>query len=223
MAQAGSSHPQAGALVLADRDVRRDSSSRGLSLGVGALAKSPSAVAAMRSPQASGGSHALPPPSSNAPMAASPAASNAIASPPIPPQDNPSAAAERTRTPSYGERTIAEAELLCFANPRPGRPFEISIELPEFTCKCPFSGYPDFAVLRLIYQPGPRVVELKAIKLYINSYRDRSISHEEVTNRILDDLVEACEPVWMELTADFNPRGNVHTVVRVSHGTRQPC
>lgn len=99
----------------------------------------------------------------------------------------------------------------------------MSIELPEFTCKCPFSGYPDFAVLNLIYQPGPKVVELKAIKLYINSYRDRSISHEEVTNRILDDLVEACEPIWMQLEADFNPRGNVHTVVRVSHGERQPC
>ena len=78
-------------------------------------------------------------------------------------------------------------------------------------------------VLRLIYQPGPRVVELKAIKLYVNSYREQSISHEEVTNRILDDLVAATDPVWMQLEADFNPRGNVHTVVRVSHGSRQPC
>ena len=128
-----------------------------------------------------------------------------------------------TRTPLYGERAIAEAELICFDNPRPERPYEVSITLPEFTCKCPFSGYPDFATLRLIYQPGPRVMELKAIKLYVNSYRDRSISHEEVTNRILDDLVEALDPVWMQLEADFNPRGNVHTVVRVSHGSRQPC
>ena len=93
-------------------------------------------------------------------------------------------ASSLTQTPMYGERAIAEAELICFDNPRLGRAYEISIELPEFTCKCPFSGYPDFAVLRLIYQPGPRVVELKAIKLYVNSYRDRSISHEEVTNRI---------------------------------------
>ena len=132
-------------------------------------------------------------------------------------------AAAGTRTPLYGERAIAEAELICFDNPRPGRPYEVSIELPEFTCKCPFSGYPDFAVLRLLYQPGPRVLELKAIKLYVNSYRDRSISHEEVVNRILDDLVAAADPQWMELVADFNPRGNVHTVVRVSHGTRLPC
>jgi len=130
---------------------------------------------------------------------------------------------EVTRTPLYGEREIAAAELICFENPRPGRPYEIAITLPEFTCLCPFSGYPDFATLRLLYQPGPRVMELKAIKLYVNSYRDRAISHEEVANRILDDVVDACEPVWVQLEADFNPRGNVHTVVRVSHGLRQPC
>ena len=128
---------------------------------------------------------------------------------------------ERTVTPRYGERAIAEASLICFDNPRPGRPYEVSIELPEFTC--PYSGYPDFAVLRLLYQPGPLVLELKALKLYINSYRNRSISHEEVANRILDDLVEACDPAWMQIEADFNPRGNVHTVVRVSHGERQAC
>ena len=130
---------------------------------------------------------------------------------------------EQTRSPLYGERAIAEARLICFENPRPGRSYEVSIELPEFTCRCPFSGYPDFAVLRLLYQPGPRVLELKALKLYVNSYRERTISHEEVVNRIVDDLVAACDPAWMELVADFNPRGNVHTVVRVSHGQRQPC
>ncbi len=128
-----------------------------------------------------------------------------------------------TQTPSYGERLIADAQLICFDNPRIGRAYEVAIELPEFTCKCPFSGYPDFAVLRLIYQPGPRVLELKALKLYVNSWRDRSISHEEVANRILDDLAAACEPVWMQLEADFNPRGNVHTVIRVSQGNRQAC
>jgi 7-cyano-7-deazaguanine reductase len=134
-----------------------------------------------------------------------------------------SSPADQTRTPLYGERAIAEAQLVCFENPRAGRPYEISVTLPEFTCQCPFSGYPDFATLRLMYQPGPRVLELKAIKLYVNSYRNRTISHEEVANRILDDFVAACQPVWMQLEADFNPRGNVHTVVRVSHGSRQPC
>ena len=123
--------------------------------------------------------------------------------------------------PFYGERAIAESQLICFENPKLGRAYEISIELPEFTCRCPFSGYPDFAKLRLIYQPGPSVIELKSIKLYINSYRDKAVSHEEVANRILDDLVAVCAPAWMELEADFNPRGNVHTVVRVTHGIRK--
>lgn len=128
-----------------------------------------------------------------------------------------------TTTPLYGLREIEQAQLICFDNPAMGRAYEVSITLPEFTCLCPFSGYPDFAVLRLIYQPGPRVLELKALKLYVNSWRNRSISHEEVANRILDDLVAAAQPEWIQLEADFNPRGNVHTVLRVSHGTRQRC
>ena len=129
--------------------------------------------------------------------------------------------AQKTKTPLYGERAIAEAELICFENPNTLRPYEISIELPEFTCKCPFSGYPDFAILYLNYQPGEKVIELKSIKLYINGFRDEVISHEEVTNKILDDLVEACSPNWMELKADFNPRGNVHMIVRASCGKRK--
>jgi len=126
----------------------------------------------------------------------------------------------KTQSPLYGERSIKEAELICFANPSPDRDYEISIELPEFTCQCPFSGYPDFAVLKVLYQPSKKVLELKALKLYVNSYRDRKISHEEVSNKILDDLVNTCEPVWMQLEADFNPRGNVHMILKVSHGNR---
>ncbi len=126
----------------------------------------------------------------------------------------------KTIKPLYGERAIAEAELICFENPNQDRPYEISIELPEFTCLCPFSGYPDFASLRLLYQPRKKVLELKAIKLYINSYRNQKISHEEAANQILDDLVDSCNPLWMELEADFNPRGNVHMVIRVNHGSR---
>ena len=125
-----------------------------------------------------------------------------------------------TITPLYGERLIAEAELICFENPSKERPYEIAIELPEFTCLCPFSGYPDFAVIRLLYEPDQKVLELKAIKLYINSYRNRHISHEQAANQILDDFLEACKPKWMQLEADFNRRGNVHMVVRVSHGEK---
>jgi 7-cyano-7-deazaguanine reductase len=117
----------------------------------------------------------------------------------------------------YGERLIAEGQLITFPNPRPGRRYTINISLPEFTCKCPFSGYPDFATIYLTYVPNQRVVELKAIKLYINSYRDRYISHEESVNQILDDFVAACDPLEVTIKGDFAPRGNVHTVIDVEY------
>ena len=120
----------------------------------------------------------------------------------------------------YGERKIETGSLICFPNPNTLRDYEISIEFPEFTCKCPFSGYPDFATLRIIYQPNKKVIELKAIKLYLNNFREMKISHEEVANKILDDLVEASQPKWIQLKADFNPRGNVHTIISVCHGIR---
>ncbi len=117
----------------------------------------------------------------------------------------------------YGEREIEEGKLITFPNPRVGREYTIDITLPEFTCKCPFSGYPDFATIHITYIPDQRVVELKALKLYINSYRDKYISHEEVTNQILDDMVIACVPLEMTIKADFSPRGNVHMVVEVKY------
>jgi 7-cyano-7-deazaguanine reductase len=117
----------------------------------------------------------------------------------------------------YGERKIAEGQLITFPNPRIGRRYKINITLPEFTCKCPFSGYPDFASIHLTYMPDKTVVELKALKLYINSYRDRYISHEESVNQILDDFVAACDPLEVWIKGDFSPRGNVHTVVEVHH------
>ena len=117
----------------------------------------------------------------------------------------------------YGERAITEGELITFPNPRPGREYTIEITLPEFTCKCPFSGYPDFATIYISYVPDQKVVELKAIKLYINSHRDRHISHEEAVNQILDDFVAACDPLSVNIKGDYLPRGNVHTVITVSH------
>ncbi|NEP08314.1 MAG: NADPH-dependent 7-cyano-7-deazaguanine reductase QueF [Okeania sp. SIO2G4] len=117
----------------------------------------------------------------------------------------------------YGERNILEGELITFPNPRVGRRYEINITLPEFTCKCPFSGYPDFATIDVKYVPNERVVELKALKLYINSYRDRYISHEESVNQILDDFVAACDPLEVKIKANFYPRGNVHTTIEVEH------
>ena len=117
----------------------------------------------------------------------------------------------------YGEREIAKSELITFPNPRIGRSYDIHITLPEFTCKCPFSGYPDFATIYITYVPDRLVVELKAIKLYINSYRDRYISHEESINQILDDFIAACDPLEVHIKGDYFPRGNVHTVIEVRH------
>jgi 7-cyano-7-deazaguanine reductase len=135
-------------------------------------------------------------------------------------QESPNNYSEH-QTPSqkmhYGERQIAEGQLITFPNPRVGRHYNIQITLPEFTCKCPFSGYPDFATIHIIYVPDQRVVELKALKLYINNYRDRYISHEESINQILDDFVAACDPINANVKGDFAPRGNVHTVIEVAH------
>ena len=115
----------------------------------------------------------------------------------------------KTKSLLYGERIISESEIICFDNPNEERIYQIAIELPEFTCKCPFSGYPDFAKLDINYQPHKKVFELKSLKLYINKYRDKKISHEEVVNKIMDDLVDISNPHWIHLHADFNPRGNV--------------
>ena len=104
-----------------------------------------------------------------------------------------------------------------FANPHPGRDYTIRIRVPEFTCLCPKTGQPDFAELTLEYVPDLVCVELKALKLYVWSYRDEGAFHEAVTNRILGDLVEATAPRFMRLTADFNVRGGVYTTVIAEH------
>ena len=107
-----------------------------------------------------------------------------------------------------------------FANPAPQRDFHIHMEIPEFTCLCPKTGQPDFATLILDYIPDARCVELKSLKLYVWSFRDTGCFHEDVTNRILDDLVAATQPRYMKLTARFNVRGGIFTTVVAEH--RQP-
>jgi len=104
-----------------------------------------------------------------------------------------------------------------FPNPHPGRDYTIRIRIPEFTCLCPKTGQPDFATLHLEYVPDRRCVELKSLKLYIWSYRDEGHFHEDVTNRILDDLVAATEPRFMRLVAEFNVRGGIYTTVVAEH------
>ena len=96
---------------------------------------------------------------------------------------------------------------------KPERDYIVHFEIPEFTCVCPRSGFPDFATIVIDFAPGPMVVELKSLKLYINSYRDRAISHEATANQMLDDLIAALKPRWMRVVAEFNVRGNIKTVV----------
>jgi len=128
---------------------------------------------------------------------------------------------DSTQRPLYGERIIEESKIICFENPNKRRIYEVSIQLPEFTCKCPFSGYPDFAKLSIIYQPNLKVYELKSLKLYINNFRDIKISHEEVVNRIMDDLVNEGSPHWIHLNAAFNPRGNVSMQLDIFSGQKR--
>lgn len=115
----------------------------------------------------------------------------------------------------YGEKAIKEAGLEVWDNPNPERDYEINITFPEFTCLCPRSGYPDFATININYVPDKKIIELKALKLYLNSYRDVHISHEEVTNKIFAELEKVLNPRFIEVIGDFNPRGNVKTIIRV--------
>ena|SRR5579872_5046657 len=121
--------------------------------------------------------------------------------------------------PLEGERAIARAELEILPNPSPGRQYVIHFSYPEFTCKCPMTGYPDFAVINIWMVPAGSIVELKSLKLYLNRYREAYGFHEDVTNRILDEIVERAEPVWARIVADWNPRGNLTTVITAEHGS----
>ena len=104
-----------------------------------------------------------------------------------------------------------------FDNPQPGRDYTVRIRMPEFTCLCPKTGQPDFAILNLEYVPDKHCIELKSLKLYIWSFRDEGAFHEDVTNRMLDDMVSACRPRFMRLTAEFNVRGGIYTTVVAEH------
>ena len=107
--------------------------------------------------------------------------------------------------------------LQTFRNPSPGRDYRIQMTIPEFTCLCPLTGQPDFAVLELEYVPDRLCVELKSLKLYAWSYRDEGAFHEAVTNRILEDLVRAVRPRYLRLTARFNVRGGITTRVTCTY------
>ena len=116
----------------------------------------------------------------------------------------------------YGEKAIKTARLELWDNPCSEKDYEINISFPEFTCLCPRSGYPDFATITIKYIPDMKIVELKSLKLYLNSFRNAGISHEEATNKIYSELEKKLKPRFLEVTGDFNPRGNVKTVIKVS-------
>jgi 7-cyano-7-deazaguanine reductase len=118
----------------------------------------------------------------------------------------------------YGEKIVnefdIEKDLEIWPNQHK-RDYLIKMTLPEFSCLCPRSGYPDYATIYLEYTPDEWVVELKAIKLYINSFRDKHVSHENSANEIYETLDNKLKPKYMKIVADYNPRGNVHTVIEI--------
>ena len=125
-----------------------------------------------------------------------------------------------TPASTISKRT-SSSELATFANPAPARDYTIRMSIPEFTCLCPMTGQPDFATLELEYVPDALCVELKSLKLYIWSFRDRGAFHEAVTNEIVDHLAGALNPRFMRLTARFNVRGGIYTAVVAER--RQPA
>src|SRR3989442_3626461 len=108
-------------------------------------------------------------------------------------------------------------ELVAVPNPHPGRDYEVRCEAPEFTCVCPMTGQPDFATVTISYVPGDAIVELKSLKLYLWSYREEGAFHEDVTNRILDDLIGAIAPRRATVRTDWNVHGGIHTDLEASH------
>jgi 7-cyano-7-deazaguanine reductase len=119
----------------------------------------------------------------------------------------------------YGEKEIKDFDIKSSENYWPNehkKNYTIDIELPEFMCICPRSGYPDFANIKLQYVPNKKVIELKALKLYINSFMNRHISHENSANEIFDTLQKKLKPKKIKIVADFNPRGNVHTIITIN-------
>jgi 7-cyano-7-deazaguanine reductase len=116
---------------------------------------------------------------------------------------------------------MADKKILeTFENPYPKRDYEIFISQPEFTSVCPRTGHPDFGTLEIRYIPGPRCVELKSLKLYLQGYRNEGVFYERVVNMILDDLAEAVQPRKMELVGRFTPRGGISTTVTVRYESK---
>jgi len=114
------------------------------------------------------------------------------------------------------------ADLETFPNPRPQRDYQIKIDCPEFTSVCPRTGQPDFGAIIITYCPDKLCLELKALKLYLQAYRNEGVFYEAAVNQILDDLITACKPRRMRVTGSFTPRGGITTAVTVDYPEPQP-
>ncbi len=119
-----------------------------------------------------------------------------------------------------GKGSKPSRRLETFPNRHPNRRYLVRLESEEFTCLCPATGQPDFAVIHVEYIPNEKILESKSFKLYLWSYRDEGVFHEHVTNTILDDLVEALDPHWCRVVGEFNIRGGIAITVDCEHGTR---
>jgi len=113
-----------------------------------------------------------------------------------------------------------EAQLETFANSHPGRDYVIKFDCPEFTSLCPITGQPDFGHITIEYTADKRCIESKSLKIYLFSFRNHGSFHEAVTNRILEDVVDACAPRWARVIGDFRPRGGIAIHVTAEHGSR---
>jgi 7-cyano-7-deazaguanine reductase len=120
---------------------------------------------------------------------------------------------KKARGQQMGDKNTLEL----FDNPKPGRDYVITIRCPEFTSVCPKTGQPDFGEIVIEYTPGKKCVELKSLKHYMQSFRNKGIFYEALTNEILDDLAAACRPKWMRVTSSFTPRGGISTEVEAEY------
>ncbi len=118
-------------------------------------------------------------------------------------------------------RTMKTPEIEVWKNQYSDKNYIINLNIPEFTCICPKTGLPDFAVILINYTPDKHCLELKSLKLYLNHYRNLGIFHEHLINRIGEDIVKSCRPRWLEITGEFNVRGGIKTTVRTEYGRKK--
>lgn len=118
-------------------------------------------------------------------------------------------------------RSLNTPEIEVWENQYADREYAVELVIPEFTCICPKTGLPDFATIKLTYAPGKTCLELKSFKMYIIFYRNVGIFHEHLTNKILDDVVKACQPRWAKLEVVMNPRGGIATTVTAEYKKRK--